>query len=404
MIGCYKRVCRKVALILLPLCSFLPVPARSQSGQNNAAARYAVEGQKALASGDYDEARIKFEELAKLEPRVGEIHATLAVIYFKERSYEKAVREIHVAQNLKPSLPKLDSLLGVSLAEMGRFSEALPGLEKGFRQTADPEIRRMCGLQLMRAYTGLHRDPEAVGVALTLTRSFPDDPEVLYHTGRVFGNYAYIVMESLRNKAPNSIWMLQAQGEANESQKDYDSAISAFHHVLSLDPHRPGIHYRLGRVYLARFRVAQHPEDRASARQEFQAELQIDPANGNAAYELAQMAAEDNDLAEARKQFESIVEKYPDFEQALVGIGGVYLDSRNGAAALAPLKRATGIDPGDEVAWYRLAKAEREAGNREAANKALETFRTLHASSAAARSSHSPDEVTPQTIRDNSAP
>ena len=94
--------------------------------------------------------------------------------------------------------------------------------------------------------------------------------------------------------------MLQAQGEANESQKDYDAAIIAFNHVLAIDPRRPGIHYRLGRVYLARFQDSQKPDDRDSAKREFQAELEIDPGNGNAAYELAKMAADDNNLEEAK--------------------------------------------------------------------------------------------------------
>ena len=35
-------------------------------------------------------------------------------------------------------------------------------------------------------------------------------------------------------------------------------------------------------------------EDRESAKREFLAELEIDPANGNADYELAQIAADDN--------------------------------------------------------------------------------------------------------------
>ena len=198
----------------------------------------------------YAEAQANFEKLAKLDPGVAEIHATLGAIYFKQGEYELAVKEVQTAQKLKPSLPRLDNLLGLSLSELSRFSEALPRLEKCFKQ-ADSESKRMCGLQLLRAYTGLSRDADAVETALALNKLYPDDPEILYHTGRIYGNFAYIVMEKLHDKAPDSIWMLEAQGEANESQKDYDAAIVAFNHVLVLDPQRPGIHYRLGRIYLA---------------------------------------------------------------------------------------------------------------------------------------------------------
>jgi predicted Zn-dependent protease len=396
------KLASKLTLMLAFGWIFLQ-PAWPQSDSQEEAATYAEAGQKALAAGHYPEAQQNFEQLAKLEPNIAEVHATLAAIYFKQRQYELSVREVRTAQKLKPSLPRLDSLLALSLSELGQFQEALPHLEKGFKQTTDSDTRRMCGLQLLRAYSGLDRDSDAVETALALNKVFPDDPEVLYHTGRIYGNFAYIVMEKLHDEAPNSIWMLQAQGEANESQKDYDAAIIAFNHVLTLDPHRPGIHYRLGRIYLARLQESQKPEDRESARREFQAELEIDPGNGNAAYELAKMAADDNNLEEARKQFEAVIARFPDFEQALVGLGGVYLQSQAGAQAVAPLQRATKLDANDEVAWYRLAQAERAAGNREGAQKALETFRTLHTSSSAA---HKPpaDEVTPQQLDPGAQP
>jgi Flp pilus assembly protein TadD len=104
---------------------------RAQAGAADASDRYAAEGQQALAAGRYGEARTDFEQLAKLNPGVAEVHATLAAIYYQQREFELAEREVRTAQKLKPSLPKLDSLLGLSLAEMGRFAEALPRLEKG---------------------------------------------------------------------------------------------------------------------------------------------------------------------------------------------------------------------------------------------------------------------------------
>jgi tetratricopeptide (TPR) repeat protein len=396
--GSIERSGVGIALALGLVC-FVAVPtAGAQAANDEQAATYAEAGRTALNAGHYAEARENFEKLAKLQPNIAELHATLAAIYFKLREYELAIKEVRTAQRLKPSLPRLDSLLGLSLSELGEFEEALPRLEKGFKQSGDQEVKRMCGLQLLRAYTELGRDSDAVETALALNKLFPNDPEVLYHTGRIYGNYAYIVMEKLHDRAPNSVWMLQAQGEANEAQKDYDAAIIAFNHVLAMDPHRPGIHYRLGRVYLARLRDSQKPEDREAAQREFRAELEEDPRNGNAAYELANMAAEDNNLEEARKQFEAVIAQFPDFEQALVGLGGVYLQSQAGAQAVAPLERATKLDGDDEVAWYRLAQAQRAAGHPDEARKAMEKFRALHASSSAANKPPLANEVTPQRL------
>src|ERR1700758_3650787 len=210
----------------LVLVCLSQVNAFAQSN-DEAAAQLSAAGRQALAAGHYAEAQSDFEKLAKLEPSIAEIHATLAAICFKQREYEQAITEIRTAKKRKPGLPRLDSLLGLSLSELGRYDEALPSLEKAFKQSADPASRRLCGLQLLRAYTGLSRDGDAVETALALNKLYPNDPEVLYHTGRIYGNFAYITMEKLHDTAPNSIWMLQAQGEANESQKNYDAAIVA---------------------------------------------------------------------------------------------------------------------------------------------------------------------------------
>jgi len=373
-------------------------PQLSAQSSEDSAARLASEGQRALASGHYAEAQSDFEQLAHLAPSVAELHATLAVIYFKQRAYENAVREIHTALKLKPGLPRLDILLGLSLSELDRFNEALPLLVKGFKQTADSESRRMCGLELLRAYTGLDRDADSVEVALELNRLYPDDPEVLYHTGRVYGNYAYITMMRLHDKAAGSVWMLQAQGEANEAQKDYDAAIIAYNHVLQIDPHRPGIHYRIGRVYLDRFHQTQKPDDRDAALREFEAELEVDPGNGNARYEIAVLDANQGDLNDARAQFEQVLERYPGFEEALVGLAGVYLDSQKPAEAVPLLQHATKLQPDDEVAWYRLAQADRASGNREGQAAALAQFRKLHSSTPVTLRKPNGEEVTPQQL------
>ena len=393
----------KFPLVCIAACAFCANLAAQTTTQKEAE-RYAMAGQQALADGQYFNARDDFEQLAKLQPNLAEVHATLAVIYFKLREYEHAADQARQAQRLNPGLPRLTSLLGLSLAELGQFSDALPRLEKGFKYTAEPEVRRMCGLQLLRAYMGVGRNSDAIMTSLALNKLYPDDPEVLYHTSRVFGNYAYTVMEKLQDKAPDSVWSLQAEGEAAESQKDFDSAIATFNHALKIDPEHTGIHYKLGFVYLGRFQQSHRAEDHDTARREFLAELSVDPDNGNASYELAQMSADDNDLEQAQRQFEAVVARFPEFEQALVGLAGVYLKGQSAGRALAPLERATKIDANDEVAWYRLAQAERAAGNRDAAQKALETFRTLHGTNDTALKLAATNEVTPQQLGPNVQP
>ena len=81
-------------------------------------------------------------------------------------------------------------------------------------------------------------------------RLHPDDPEVLYHSGRLFANFAYLQTMRLAAVAPDSVWLHLAAGEANESQGLYDAALREYPQVLEVAPRRPGIHLRIGRMLL----------------------------------------------------------------------------------------------------------------------------------------------------------
>jgi tetratricopeptide (TPR) repeat protein len=360
---------------LLTLASLSVLAAMAQS--SGAAEQYAEQGQRALADGHYSEAEQAFEKLRQLEPSVAEVHANLGLIYFQERKFEQAVPALRQALKLKPSLTKTDGLLAISLSELGRYREALSGLEKGFRRSSDPETRRMCGLHLERAYTGLQQNNKAVEVALELDKLYPDDPEVLYHSGRIYGNFAFLTMEKLAKVAPNSSWRHQAMAEAYESQGN-SIAVTEYREVLKLDPSRAGIHYRLGRALLAESQKANSADDAAEALTEFQKELDLNPSNSNAAYEIGEAHRKAGELDAAQKFFELALTYYPEFEEAHLGLAAVLIAVQKPEQALPHLQKAVALDADDEVAWYRLAQAQKALGNEGEQQKALVEFRRVH--------------------------
>src|SRR6266567_3462783 len=278
---------------------------------------------------------------------------------------------------------------------------ALPGLEKGFRST-DPEMKRMCGLQLERTYTSLKRDSKAVEIALELERLYPNDPEVQYHDGKIFGNFAFLTMQKLRQAAPDSLWKHQAEGEALESQGSFEAAIGQYLEVLARDPQRPEIHYRLGQILLSRSQKTGSPEDSREAAKEFDQELKIDPANGNAAYELAEINRNVGRFDDAQKYFELALKGRPDFEEAHLGLAAALLYTQKPDAALPHLQKDIALNRQNEVSWWRLAQVERLLGNSEEQKKALAEFQRLHSQSAnqqdPGRKLFSPNEVTQQQV------
>jgi predicted Zn-dependent protease len=370
----------------------------AQDSTRAPADQYFEAGQNALSAGRFGEAERNFEKLRDLEPRIAEVRANLGLVYFEEGKYEDALRELNEALKLKPSLPKLHSLMAMSLSELGRYSEALPELESCFSQSSELPSKRMCGLQLERSYTGLQRDSDAVRVALELQRLFPDDPEILYHNEKVYGNFAFQTIQRLVHIAPDSIWRHQAAAEVYESQGSYALAISEYREVLKKDPQRPGIHYRIGRTMLAREDQTHQPSDAADANKEFEQELQVDPSHANAAYELADMYRKSQQLSKAAEFFELALKHYPNFEEAHVGLAAVLLTQEKPAPAVTHLKRAVSLRPDDEVAWYRLAQAQRLAGDAEGQRTAMAEFQRLRSAKVTAGHQQNSTDVTRQSI------
>ena len=365
------------------------------------------EAQQALGQGNYAEAESAYEKLARVDPATAEVHANLGLIYFQERKFEQAVPELRHALKLKPALVKSSLILALALSELGHYSEALPGLGKGFRQSSDPEIKRMCGLQLERVYTGLQRESDAVKVALELNRLYPSDPEVLYHNGKILGNFAFLTMQKLAQVAPNSVWRYQAAGEAYESEGSYTSAIDDYRQVLALEPQRPGVHYRLGRTLLARSHQTNSPADFAEAEKEFQQELELEPSNANAAYELGEFRRKAGDFDQAQKFFERVLSDHPDFEEAQVALVATLISLNKPQEALPHVQRAIALRADDEAAWYRLAQVQRALGNTAEQRKALAEFGRLHEKAQLRQEllpMAPPLEVTKQEVDPNTAP
>jgi tetratricopeptide (TPR) repeat protein len=373
-----------------------------QQTSSDALQQYFQQGQQAIAENRYAEASQALEKARELAPEIAEIHATLGFSYFQQGRFGEAVPVLQKALELKPGLPNLDLLLAASLSELGRFREAAPGLETAFPKASDPALKRLAGLQLQRVYSGLGRDREAAAVALEMTKLYPEDPEVLYHAERLFGNLAFLTAQKLSRTAPDSIWTKQAAGEAYEADGQLERAISEYRGVLELDPHRRGIHFRLGRAVL---RQSESRDSVDQAAKEFELELRGDPTNANAAYEIGEIYRTQGQFEQAHKYFEQAVEHYPGFEQAQLALGGVLTKLGKPTIAIAHLRTAIALNAKSQVAYYRLAQAHRALGETAEMKEALAQFQRLRSEqSARTAAGASNEEVTAQQVEVESEP
>jgi tetratricopeptide (TPR) repeat protein len=157
---------------------------------------------------------------------------------------------------------------------------------------------------------------------------------------------------------------------------------------------------------LSRSQKSGSTEDSREAAKEFQQELQLDPANGNAAYELAEMNRKAGQFDEAQKYFELALKGHPDFEEAHLGLAAALISAHKPELALPHLEKAVSLDRYNEVAWWRMAQVERLLGNSNEQKKALAEFQRLHSRSAhqqdQGRKLFSPNEVTQQQVESGS--
>jgi tetratricopeptide (TPR) repeat protein len=209
-------------------------------------------------------------------------------------------------------------------------------------------------------------------------------------------------MQTLAQVAPGSVWRHQAAAEAFESQGSYDLAVREYRTVLELGPGRPGIHFRLGRTLLKRSQQAHSTEDANEAAKEFERELELDPTNANAAYELADMHRDSGEFEEATQLFEQALKYYPDFEDAHLGLAAALMAQQKMQDALPHLKKAIALNADNEVSWYRLSQVQMSLGNTADQQKAFAEFQHLRTQKSsqqeAARELFSRSEVTKQKL------
>jgi len=130
--------------------------------------------------------------------------------------------------------------------------------------------------------------------------------------------------------------------------------------------------------------------------------LEIDPDNANAAYELAEIHRNAGEFGEAQKLFEVAIENHPDFEEAQLGLGSVLMSLQKPDLALPHLQKATALDAGNEVAWYRLSQVQGMLGLEAEQKKTFAEFQRLRNQKStqqeAGKQIFSPDEVTRQHL------
>jgi Flp pilus assembly protein TadD len=329
---------------------------------------------EALAKNDDGTARRELEFVIRIHPNDSEAHVARGVLFYKEGRWYAAKNELRRALELNPRDATANAFASLTQLAMGKPSKALLGLRGEFRAARRGDLQRVVGLGLVQCQLNLNHSE---GAALTLHRLiqlYPDDPDVLYEASQVYSNLWNQSVLALYKQAPDSWQFHRISGQVLESEGRFSDAAVEYRIALSINPHVPGLHFRLGRCLL----LSSHdPSILREAGEQFKAELEVSPYDSSAEYELGQIAWVRHDSSKALVYFQRSAEMNSAFVEAYVGLGKVYLEDGQPQRAIVELEKAVRLAPRNVEAHYRLMLAYRNAGRIEDAEHAASTLRTL---------------------------
>jgi tetratricopeptide (TPR) repeat protein len=238
------------------------------------------------------------------------------------------------------------------------------------------------GLAISAARCAMSLDDRdtAADALLLLSREFPKDPQALYLETHYFSELAQRAAQELAASAPESAQAHQLQAEAFESQAKWEEAAAEYRGILRRNPQMPGIHYRLGRVYLSLAEsgtseqtgaMPGSADNTAKAKSEFEEELKIDPRNAAAEFLLGEIARRAGQWQPAITHFTAASNLDAGFAEAFLALGMSLNAAERFAEALAPLQAYTKMVAEDPAGHYQLSIAYSRTGRKEDAAREM---------------------------------
>ncbi len=333
--------------------------------------------QSAFERGDWPAAIGELQKQLAATPANADLRLKLGIAQLASGQPVEAIASFQHALKLRPTMIPARQYLAAALAEAGDCAQGVPMLKKEMPRIANPELKRTAGLAAVRCAAGANRHEDAIEFIQILTRAFPKDPEVLYQAVHLYSDLSLKASQEMLIHASSSYQLRLLNAEALETQERWAEAESEYRAVLAQQPGLPGIHYRIGRLLLSLPEGQATPEKRQQAREEFEAEVKLNPRNAGAEYVLGELARQSRDWPRATAHFSNAAKLNPNFADAFIGWGRALIADRKFAEAIAPLERAVKLEPNHPASHFHLAIAYSRSGRREDGERESAVFKEV---------------------------
>jgi Tfp pilus assembly protein PilF len=271
---------------------------------------------------------------------------------------------------MRPTLWKIQALLGIAEKRTGEVSAARNDLEQAFPNVQDEKIRIDTGMELIEIYSKTGDLDKAAETVNTLRKLEPTNEAVLFAAYRIYSDLTAESLLSLSVVAPNSARMHQALAHELAKRGETEKAIENYRAALKLDPQLPGLHFELAEM----LSTLTTPESLAEAESEYKAALQANPSDEQSECRLGEIALRRNDAKEAFDRYSKAVQLQPGDPDANIGLAKVLMSMDQPQKAQPLLEHAIQLDPTSAVAHFRLSAVYRETGRPEDAKHELEEY------------------------------
>jgi Tfp pilus assembly protein PilF len=363
---------KKLVLSLWTVLFVLLLPCFSQSSptRQQQIASHAHQAAEYLKQGKPDLAVPEFRAIVALDPENVDARGNLGVLLYFQGAYSDAIPELRAALKMRPTLWKIQALLGIAEKRTGDVAGARYDLEKAFPNVQDEKVRIDTGMELIEIYSGTGDLDQAAATVNVLRKLAPTNEAVLYTAYRLYSDLTAESLLSLSVVAPNSARMHQALAHELAKRGKTDEAIQNYREALKLDPHLPGIHFELAEM----LSTLATPDSLAEAEREYKAALEANPDDEQSECRLGDIALRRNDVKEAYDRYSRAVQLQPGDPDANIGLAKVLMTMDQTQKALPLLEHAIQLDPTSAAAHFRLSTLYRELGRPEDAKRELDEY------------------------------
>ncbi len=328
---------------------------------------------RALAAADYDTAERGFQAVLREQPRNIAALSNLGVIYSRTSRADQAIAVYRRALQVSPDDKALLLNLGLVYLRQEDHARALPLFARVV--AIDPQhLQARQLLAVCRAYAG--ELAPAIHDLEALRAAAPDDQNILFLLGFTYlKNHDSEKAKAIFQQMFEAAGPVRAQfllGKANYEAALFLPAEESFLEVLRLDPHFPGAHLELAKVYISLRRTD-------DAIRELELVLKDTAGDVDGSYFLGALLVQSGRFAEGIPYLERAKKAKPDFWAPYFYLGKAKLRLEQPAEAVVLLQRAVKLGPDEATSYYLLGRALEACGRGVEARQALRRVKELNA-------------------------